>query len=148
MDQINSTPFRPDPQGAVAIYRIHVGNYPVPQARPIRPNTRDHESDKQCRPRLVFSLSVIAVYNHAYMIKLIGFVAAICTTVAFAPQLIKAWKTRSTKDISLAMFLVFFTGVALWLLYGVLIGDAPVAIANAVTLILSGAILALKLKYK
>ena len=82
------------------------------------------------------------------MVKLVGFAAAICTTVAYAPQLIKAWNTRSTKDISLGMFLVLVVGIILWLIYGLLTGDAPVTAANAVTLGLAGAILILKLIYK
>ncbi|RZI38100.1 hypothetical protein EGT07_35920, partial [Herbaspirillum sp. HC18] len=59
------------------------------------------------------------------LIKLIGFAAATCTTVAYAPQAIKVWKTRSTGDISLGMFLVMVLGIALWLVYGLLSGDAP-----------------------
>ncbi|MBB4264017.1 uncharacterized protein with PQ loop repeat [Bradyrhizobium sp. CIR3A] len=52
------------------------------------------------------------------VIKLIGFAAATCTTVAYAPQAIKVWKTRSTGDISLGMFVVMVLGLALWLVYG------------------------------
>ena len=55
-----------------------------------------------------------------FAIKLIGFAAAACTTVAYAPQVIKVWKTRSTGDISLGMFLVMVLGLALWLAYGLL----------------------------
>ncbi len=81
------------------------------------------------------------------MIKLIGFAAATCTTVAYAPQAIKVWKTRSTGDISLGMFLVMVLGLALWLLYGLLSGDAPLVAANAVTMLLAGGILVMKLRY-
>ena len=77
----------------------------------------------------------------------IGSVAAICTTIAFLPQLIRVWRRKSADDISLSMFLLFSTGVALWLIYGVRIGSFPVAAANAVTLALSLAILVLKLRY-
>ena len=80
-------------------------------------------------------------------IKLLGFAAATCTTLAFAPQFIKVWRTRSTEDISLGMFLVLVLGVALWLLYGLLSGDAPLIASNAITLVLAGAILFMKLKY-
>ena len=81
------------------------------------------------------------------VIKLIGFAAATCTTVAYAPQAIKVWKTRSTGDISLGMFLVMVLGLALWLVYGLLSGDAPLVAANAITIVLAGGILFMKLKY-
>ena len=80
-------------------------------------------------------------------IKLIGFAAATCTTVAYAPQAIKVWKTRSTGDISLGMFLVMVLGLALWLIYGLLSGDAPLIASNAVTMLLAGGILVMKLRY-
>jgi len=80
-------------------------------------------------------------------IKLLGFAAATSTTLAFAPQFVKVWRTRSTEDISLGMFLVLVLGVALWLLYGLLSGDAPLIASNAITLVLAGAILFMKLKY-
>ena len=82
-----------------------------------------------------------------FLIKLIGFAAATCTTAAYAPQAIKVWKTRSTGDISLGMFLVMVLGLALWLVYGLLSGDAPLVAANAITIVLAGCILFMKLKY-
>jgi len=82
-----------------------------------------------------------------FAIKLLGFAAATCTTVAYAPQFIKVWKTRSARDISLGMFLVMMLGLALWLVYGLLSGDAPLVAANAVTMVLAGGILFMKLKY-
>ena len=82
-----------------------------------------------------------------FAIKLLGFAAATCTTLAFAPQFIKVWRTRSTEDISLGLFLVLVLGVALWLLYGLLSGDGPLIASNAITLVLAGAILFMKLKY-
>jgi MtN3 and saliva related transmembrane protein len=80
-------------------------------------------------------------------IKLIGFAAATCTTVAYAPQVIKVWKTGSARDISLGMFLIMVLGLALWLIYGLLSGDAPLVAANAITMLLAGGILVMKLKY-
>jgi MtN3 and saliva related transmembrane protein len=77
----------------------------------------------------------------------IGLLAAVCTTISFVPQLIRVWRLRSARDISLAMFLVFSLGTFLWLLYGIFIHSLPVLLANAITLALSLAILALKLKY-
>ena len=80
-------------------------------------------------------------------IKMLGFAAATCTTLAYAPQFIKVWRTRSTEDISLGMFLVMVLGLALWLAYGLLSGDAPLVAANAITMLLAGGILFMKLRY-
>lgn len=78
----------------------------------------------------------------------IGIAAAILTTTAFAPQAIQAWRTRSTKDVSLAMFTLMVSGIVLWLVYGLLIGDLPLIIANGVTLLLAGSILVAKLRFR
>jgi len=78
---------------------------------------------------------------------LVGLAAAFCTTIAFLPQVIKTWRTRSTKDISLAMFLVFTTGIFLWLVYGLAVRDLPLIIANGITFVLSGTILYFKLRH-
>ena len=83
-----------------------------------------------------------------FILKYIGFFAAICTTIAFLPQALKVWKTKSTNDISLLMFIIFTIGVASWLIYGIIISDLPIILANAVTLILSLFILGFKLRYK
>lgn len=80
------------------------------------------------------------------MTELIGFAAAFCTTAAFVPQAWLTWKTRSTQGVSLGMYSVFVTGVTLWLLYGLLLGAWPLIIANAITLVLSGFILGMKLR--
>ncbi len=77
----------------------------------------------------------------------VGLVAGTLTTIAFLPQLIHTWQTKSAKDVSLSMFLIFCTGVLLWLIYGFMIQSLPVILANGVTLVLAGAILALKLKH-
>lgn len=78
---------------------------------------------------------------------LIGLGAAFCTTVAFLPQVIRAWQTRSTKDLSLSMFLVFTTGIFLWLVYGLILRDVPLIAANGTTFVLSGTILYFKLRH-
>ena len=83
-----------------------------------------------------------------FIIKYIGFFAAFCTTVAFLPQAIKVYKSKSTKDISLSMFLIFTIGVLSWLIYGLIISDLPVILANAITLILSSIILFYKIRFK
>ena len=78
---------------------------------------------------------------------MIGLLAATCTTVSFMPQVVRAWRTRSTQDISAWMFVLLVTGNALWLVYGTLIGDLPLVAANVITLALVGTILALKLRH-
>lgn len=81
-------------------------------------------------------------------IDILGYAAAILTTISFVPQVVKVIKTRDTKSISLSMYFIFFIGILLWLIYGILIVNMPIIIANIVTLILSGIILATKVKYK
>ena len=80
-------------------------------------------------------------------VTILGLVAASLTTFAGLPQLIKTWKTKSTKDISLLLFLMMFVGVILWLIYGSLTGDVPLIAGNGISALLVGAILALKLRY-
>lgn len=77
----------------------------------------------------------------------IGLAAGMLTTLAFLPQALKTWRTKSAKDISLAMFACFCLGVTLWLVYGLMIGSVPVVAANAVTLAIASTILAFKLRY-
>ena len=82
-----------------------------------------------------------------WFVTLTGSVAAFCTTIAFVPQLMRVYRHKSARDISLVMFLVFSLGELLWLIYGLFIHSMPVILANAVTLGLALAILALKLQY-
>ena len=77
----------------------------------------------------------------------VGYLAGILTTVAFIPQVIRLWRTRSARDISLGMYWAFTAGVALWLVYGLMIDALPVVITNGVTLVLAGAVLLLKLRF-
>ncbi|PZV11262.1 MAG: hypothetical protein DCF20_19765 [Pseudanabaena sp.] len=79
--------------------------------------------------------------------NILGFTAASLTTLAFLPQVIKIWRSRSTRDISLPMLVTFIAGITLWLVYGLLVNAAPIYLANAITLILNLAILRFKLKY-
>lgn len=81
-------------------------------------------------------------------VTVLGLVAGALTTIAFVPQVARVWRTRSTRDISLGMFLLFTAGVALWMVYGVLMDAPPVIIANGVTLALSATILGFKIRYK
>jgi MtN3 and saliva related transmembrane protein len=80
-------------------------------------------------------------------VTLVGFLAGFCTTVSFLPQVLKTWRTRSTEDISLGMFLVFTLGCTLWLLYGILLHDIAIILPNVVTIVLSAFILTCKLRY-
>ena len=75
-----------------------------------------------------------------------GLVAAALTTAAFLPQVLETWRTRSAAGLSLTMLLVFATGVALWLVYGLGTGQVPVILANAVTLVLVLVLVGLKLR--
>ena len=80
-------------------------------------------------------------------VTVLGFIAAACTTIAFLPQVIKTCRMKETKDISLLMYIVLITGISLWVLYGVLIRDYPISIANGVTFILALIILIAKIRY-
>jgi MtN3 and saliva related transmembrane protein len=79
--------------------------------------------------------------------ELVGYAAGFLATAAFVPQVVKTFKARSAHDVSLGMYVLFSAGVALWLVYGVLIASWPVIVSNAVTLVLSGAVLVLKLRH-
>jgi len=81
-------------------------------------------------------------------ITMIGLVAATFTTIAFVPQAIKTIRTRNTRDLSLAMYIILSTGVIMWLIYGIFINDLPVILANAITSVFIISILILKIKYK
>ena len=77
----------------------------------------------------------------------VGYAAAILTTISFVPQVLKVWRTRSSRDVSLGMYSLFTLGIFTWLVYGVLIESWPVILANFVTLVLAGMVLAMKLKF-
>lgn len=83
----------------------------------------------------------------SWLLPWTGSLAAACTTISFLPQLIRVWRRKSACDISLTMFLLFSLGLILWLIYGIGLGAAPIIVANAATLALALAILALKLRY-
>lgn len=79
--------------------------------------------------------------------ELIGYAATTLSIVSFLPQVAKSWKTKSTKDVSLPMYLIFTVSQALWLTYGILILSWPLIVANAIIFILSLSVLLLKLRY-
>ena len=82
-----------------------------------------------------------------HAMEIIGLMAGCCTTGAFLPQVIHTWRTKSTNDISLRMYLLLVTGVALWIAYGLLIDSLSIVVANCVTLVLASAVLGMKLLY-
>ena len=80
-------------------------------------------------------------------VSIIGYVAGTCTTLAFLPQVIRTWKTRSTDDISLGMFSLMVFGIGLWLFYGVVTDDWPLIIADGFSLFLAAMILLMKIRF-
>src|SRR5207248_7915928 len=81
------------------------------------------------------------------MITLLGFAAGTLTTLSFIPQVHKVWRTKRGGDLSWGMLLAFFSGVVLWLIYGILLRAAPIITANAVTLALLLVIIVMKIRY-
>jgi MtN3 and saliva related transmembrane protein len=81
-------------------------------------------------------------------ITIIGLIAAAFTTISLLPQVLKVWKTKSTRDISTGMFSLFCGGVFLWFVYGIFINDLPIIIANSLVFIQALIILIFKIKYK
>lgn len=81
------------------------------------------------------------------LIDLVGYCAATLTTAAFVPQAVHTFQTKDVRGISLGMYSAFTAGVALWLVYGLLLSAWPIVVANAITLALAAAILVMKLRY-
>lgn len=81
------------------------------------------------------------------LVTLLGTAAACCTTGAYLPQVVKTWRSRSAADISSHMFAIMATGTALWLAYGILKTDWSIIGANAVSLVLTSTMLALKFRH-
>lgn len=82
-----------------------------------------------------------------YIIDWMGSIAAALTTTSFIPRVWQVWRTRHTKDISLGMYATFTSGIAMWLVYGILLNSWPIIIANSITVCLAGAVLVMKLKF-
>lgn len=80
-------------------------------------------------------------------LEVLGLIATFCTASSFAPQVWRTWKTRDVSGISLSMFCLMTFGLALWLIYGIYRDDIPLIVANAIMVVLSGAILAMKLLF-
>ncbi len=84
----------------------------------------------------------------AFNSEIIGLIAASLTTAAFVPQVYKTWKTKSVDELSLTMYLVFFTGIVLWVIYGIFINSLSIILANTITGLLVLLLIYFKLKYK
>ncbi|TAF07795.1 MAG: hypothetical protein EAZ77_08440 [Nostocales cyanobacterium] len=81
-------------------------------------------------------------------INTLGLAAGTLTTIAFLPQVLQTWKTRSAKDVSFVMLITFMTGLFLWFIYGIILGAVPIILANGITLVLNFIILRMKIKYR
>jgi len=79
---------------------------------------------------------------------LIGYLAGALTTIAFVPQVVRAWKLKETRDLSLAMLMLFAAGILLWTCYGIWTESLPIIAANAITFVLVLVLLGLKVRYK
>ena len=81
------------------------------------------------------------------MVIVTGYLAGILTTIAFVPQVTRAWRLKETRDLSLAMLLLFAGGVLLWTLYGLWISSPPVIAANIASFLLIIVLVGLKIRY-
>ncbi|HEY9363705.1 MAG TPA: SemiSWEET transporter [Chitinophagaceae bacterium] len=80
--------------------------------------------------------------------QLIGITAGICTSISLVPQLIKMIRKKQVEEISLFMLLILFTGLALWVYYGILKIDWPIIVTNSFSFLLNGIMIVLRIKYK
>ncbi|MDO8900619.1 MAG: SemiSWEET transporter [Phenylobacterium sp.] len=85
--------------------------------------------------------------DSALLPELIGFLAGLCSMASFTPQIVKTWRERDARSISLRMYVVTVSGFSLWVTYGVMIGSLPVMLTNSVCLTLSALILAMKWRF-
>jgi len=79
---------------------------------------------------------------------ILGYAAGILTAVTFLPQVLKTWKEKSAKDISLYMFVIAFVNEIMWLVYGAMINNWVIILTNAIMLLMSGTMIVLKIQYK
>jgi MtN3 and saliva related transmembrane protein len=80
--------------------------------------------------------------------EIVGLLAALLTTASFVPQVYKTWKSKSVDSLSLTMYLVFFVGIVLWLIYGIHLNSLSMIIANSITAVLALLLIIFKLRYK
>lgn len=81
------------------------------------------------------------------MINGVGVLAALCSIISFAPQIIKIWREKDASSVSLRTCIVTVTGFSLWIGYGAMLGSWPVAASNIACLLMAGGVLAMKLRY-
>ena len=81
-------------------------------------------------------------------LEMIGLIAGICSTFATLPQIIKIWKRRSAKDVSLSMFILSWMGTILWAIYGLFAHSLSLVIANIISFLLVSSIMVMKIKFK
>ncbi|MEK7637486.1 MAG: SemiSWEET transporter [Patescibacteria group bacterium] len=81
------------------------------------------------------------------MIDILGYIAGMLVVISLVPQVVKSWKTKSTKDISLLRYIIYIVGLILWIIYAIIISNGPVAVMNGIGLLLALIILVLKLRY-
>lgn len=81
-------------------------------------------------------------------ITILGLAAATLTTSAFLPQVYTTWRTKSTGGLSLPMYVIFTTGVACWLVYGLIVWDLPIIMANAITFPCTVSVLVMAIRYR
>ncbi|HEY0822470.1 MAG TPA: SemiSWEET transporter [Ramlibacter sp.] len=79
---------------------------------------------------------------------ILGFLAGTLTTAALVPQVWRTFRTKDVSGISLRMYGIFTTGIAVWLAYGILLQETPMIVANSVSLVLACAVLVMKLRYR
>jgi MtN3 and saliva related transmembrane protein len=80
-------------------------------------------------------------------IDLIGYTAGILVIVSLIPQMLKSWKTKSTKDISLLRYLIYVLGIILWLVYAIMLNNGPMLFSNTIAILFAGSILWMKVRY-
>ncbi len=81
------------------------------------------------------------------MIMILGLIAGACTTFATLPQIMKSWRTKNARDVSLETYALLAVGTCLWLLYGIFLRDIPIIAANIIALVLSSTMIYLKIRY-
>ena len=106
------------------------------------------KKEKKVKCKILKRILFILLSMNFDIVGIMGFIAGLLTTIAFLPQVIKVYRTKSTKDISLPMYVIFTIGVATWVVYGLMLNSMDVFIFNVITFILAIVILAYKLKLK
>ncbi len=81
-------------------------------------------------------------------VDILGYTAGSLVVLSLLPQVIKSWKTKLTRDISLLRYIVYVIGLILWAIYGIIIQNGPLAVMNTMGLVLASSILYLKVRYK